>query len=104
MILKIRRNSCLRHATGFLLFFFVLLSALASVNFDVCSIDFVMLLLNGVPFSIFVLIRDYCTHLAWMDFLMPQLCCPFSFAINLLGAKNRFQYIMLCNRSFSYFL
>ena len=35
--------------------FFVLLSALASVNFDVCLIDFVMLLLNGVPFSIFVL-------------------------------------------------
>ena len=35
--------------------FFVLLSALAFVNFDVCSIDFVMLLLNGVPFSIFVL-------------------------------------------------
>ena len=50
MSLKIRRNSCLRHATGI---FFVLLSALASVNFDVCSIDFVMLLLNGVPFSIF---------------------------------------------------
>ena len=36
-------------------FFFVLLLALASVNFDVYSIDFVMLLLNGVPFSIFVL-------------------------------------------------
>ena len=31
------------------------LSALASVNFDVCSIDFVVLRLNGVPFSIFVL-------------------------------------------------
>ena len=76
MSLKIRRNSCLRHATGIFLFF-VLLSALAFVNFDVCSIDFVMLLLNGVPFLIFVLIRDYCTHLAWMDFLMPQLCCPF---------------------------
>ena len=74
MSLKIRRNSCLRHATGI---FFVLLSALASVNFDVCLIDFVMLLLNGVRFSIFVLIRDYCTHLTWMDFLMPQLCCPF---------------------------
>ena len=40
-----------KFATGI---FFVLLSALASVNFDVCSIDFVMLLLNGVPFSIFV--------------------------------------------------
>ena len=53
MSLQIRRNSCLRHTTGI---FFVLLSALASVNFDVCSIDFVMFLLNGVPFSIFVLI------------------------------------------------
>ena len=51
MSLKIRRNCCLRDATGI---FFVLLSALASVNFDVCSIDFVMLLLNDVPFSIFV--------------------------------------------------
>ena len=29
---------------------FVLLLALSSVNFDVCWIDFVMLLLNGVPF------------------------------------------------------
>ena len=64
MSLKIRRNSCLRHATGIFCSVFVLLSALASVNFDVCSIDFVMLLLNGVTFSIFVLIRDYCTHLA----------------------------------------
>ena len=54
MSLKIRLNSCLRHATGIFLFF-VLLSALAFVNFDVCSIDFVMLLLNGVSFSIFVL-------------------------------------------------
>ena len=80
MSLKIRRNSCLRHATGI---FFVLLSALASVNFNVCSIDFVMLLLNGVPLLIFVLIRDCCTHLAWMDFLMPQLCGPFfDFHIN----------------------
>ena len=70
--------NCLRHATGI---FLVLFSALASVNFDVCSIDFVMLLSNGVPFSIFVLIRDYCAHLAWMDFLMPQLCCPVSFEI-----------------------
>ena len=59
MSLKIRRNSCLRHATGI---FFVLLSALASVNFDVCLIDFVMLLLNGVPFSIFVLISKLRCH------------------------------------------
>ena len=34
------------------------------VNFDVCSIAFVMCLLNGVPFSIFVLMRDYFTPLS----------------------------------------
>ena len=69
---------------GMQLVFFCSAFCMVSVNFDVCSIDFVMLLLNGVPFSIFVLIRDYCTHLAWMDFLMPQLCCPVSFKINML--------------------
>ena len=42
-----------------------------------------MLLLNGVPFSIFVLTRDYCTHLAWMDILMLQLCCPVSFEFDI---------------------
>ena len=61
-----------------------------NVNFDVCSIDFVMLLLNGVPFSIFVLIHDYCTHLAWMDFLMPQLCCPFFHFLLVSLANGRF--------------
>ena len=25
----------------------------------------------------FVLIHDYCTHLAWMNFLMLQICFPF---------------------------
>ena len=34
---------------------------MSAVNFDVCSIDFIMYLLSGVPLSIFVLIRDYCT-------------------------------------------
>ena len=54
--LAIRRNSCRRHATGiFFFFFYSLLLALSSVNFDVCSTDFVMYLLNGVPFLIFVL-------------------------------------------------
>ena len=33
------------------------------MNFDVCSIAIVMYLLNGVPFSIFVLIHDYYTPL-----------------------------------------
>ena len=53
MSLKIRRNSSLRHAIGNF-FFFNLLSVMSSVNFDVCSIAFVMYRLNGVPFSIFV--------------------------------------------------
>ena len=68
------------------IYYFGLLSSLASLNFDVCSIDFAMLLLNGVSVSIFVLIRDYCTHLAWMDFLMLQLCCPF-FDFNIIQKK-----------------
>ena len=34
------------------------------VNFSVCSIAFVMHLLNGVPFSIFILVRDYYTSLS----------------------------------------
>ena len=34
------------------------------VNFDVCLIAFVMYLLNGVPFSMFALIRDYYTPLS----------------------------------------
>ena len=42
--------------------------ALSSVNFDVCSIDIVMYLLNGVPFSMFVLMRDYCTSLSLYGF------------------------------------
>ena len=36
---------------------------MSSVNFDVCLIAFVMHLLNGVPFTIFVLIRGYCIPL-----------------------------------------
>ena len=34
------------------------------VNFDVSSIAFVMYLLNGAPFSMFALIRDYYTPLS----------------------------------------
>ena len=46
-----------------LVIFCSLLLALSSKNFNVCLIAFVMYLLNDVPFSIFVLIRDYCTPL-----------------------------------------
>ena len=42
-----------------LIFFCLLLLVMSSVNFDVCSIAFVMYLLNGVPFSIFVLIQQW---------------------------------------------
>ena len=47
-----------------LVIFCSLLLALSSVNFDVCLIGFVMYFLDGVPFSIFSLIRDYCTPLS----------------------------------------
>ena len=52
MSFKIRRNSCLRHATRNFLFSAF---SMTFVNFDVCSIAFVVYLLNDVPFSIFVL-------------------------------------------------
>ena len=57
---------------GMQLVFFVLLSALASVNFDVCSIDFVMLLLNGVPFSIFVLKQETIRTINYNCFACPE--------------------------------
>ena len=41
---------------------------MSSVNFDVFLIAFVMYLLNGVPFSIFVLKRGYCTPLSLNGF------------------------------------
>ena len=39
-------------------------SNMSCVNFDVCSIAFVMYLLDGVHLSIFILIRDYYTPLS----------------------------------------
>ena len=57
---------------GMQLVFFVLLSALASVNFGVCSIDFVMLLLNGVPFSIFVLKQETIRTINYNCFACPE--------------------------------
>ena len=49
------------------------------VNFDVCSTALVMYLLNGVPFPIFVLIRDYC---------IPLRVEGFPIATTLLSLKN----------------
>ena len=60
------------------LIFCSLLLAFSSVNFDVCSIAFVMYLLNGVPFSIFVLIRDYCTLLSLDGFLNATTSLSFT--------------------------
>ena len=41
-----------------------------------------------LPFQFFFL-RDYCTHLAWMDFLMPELSCPFYFELDIKNKLNR---------------
>ena len=64
---------------------------MSSVNFDVSSIAFVIYLLNGVSFSNFVLIRDYCTHVARIDLLMLQLCGPFQWRIQkiLVGVDDK---------------
>ena len=61
-----------------------LLLAMSSVNFDVCSIAFVMYLINGVPFSIFVLIRDYCTPLGLDGFPNATSLLSLSFEIFVL--------------------
>ena len=60
---------------------------MSPVNFNVCSITFVINLLNGVPLSIFVLICDYCTPLSFGGFQMPQLRCPF--LLNLFEITER---------------
>ena len=62
--------------------FFCLLLVMSSVIFDVCSIAFV------VPFSIFVLICDYCTPLSLKGFPMLQLCCPFLLNLKLSNEQN----------------
>ena len=49
------------------------------MNFDVCSIGFVMYFLDGVPFSIFGLIRDYCTPLSVDGFPYATTLLSFSF-------------------------
>ena len=82
MSLKIRRNSCLRHATGD---FCSLLLTWSSVNFNVCSIAFVMYVLNDVPFPIFVLIRDYCTPLSLDGF--PNATTLLSLSFNFFFVK-----------------
>ena len=66
--------------------FFCLILAMSFVKFDVCSIVFVMYLLNGVPFSIFVLKRDYCTPLSLNGFPNATTLLSLSFEfIVLLG-------------------
>ena len=54
------------------------------MNFDVCLIAFVMYLSNGVPFSIFVLTRDYCTPLSLDGFPNAPTLLSLSFELNLL--------------------
>ena len=54
---------------------------MSSVNFDVCSIAFVMYLLNDVSLLIFVLIRNYCTQLSLDGF--PNATTLFSLSLEL---------------------
>ena len=54
---------------------------MSPVNFDVCSIAFVMYLVNGVPFSIFVLIRDFCTLLSLDEFPNATTLLSLSFEL-----------------------
>ena len=65
---------------------------MSSVNFDVCSFAFVMYLLDGVPLSIFVLIRDYCTSLSLDGFpnatTLLSLSFVFKVKIQVVGFKN----------------
>ena len=58
------------------------------MNFDVCSIDFVTYFLNGVPLSIFVLIRDYCTPLSLDGF--PNATTLLSLSFELLCIYSSF--------------
>ena len=52
-------------------------TVMSSVSFDVCSIAFVMHLLNSVPFSIWFQYMIIAPHLAWMYLLILQLSCLF---------------------------
>ena len=54
------------------------------VIFDVCSIAFVMYLLNSVPLLIFVLIRDYCTPLRLDGFHNATISLSLSFKHDLI--------------------
>ena len=85
MSLKIRRNSYLWHETGN--FFWSDFSNVLYVNFDVCSTAFVLHLLNGVPFSNFVFIGDYCTPLSLDGFPNATSLLSLSFCTAKLKMK-----------------
>ena len=72
--------------------FFFLLLALSSVNFDVCSIAFVMFLLIGVFLSIFVLIRNYCTPLSLDGFPNATTSLSLSFGIVFCGDRSKVMF------------
>ena len=65
----------------FFVSFFCLLLVMSSVNFDVCSIAFLMYLLNVVPFSISVLIHDYSTPLCLDGFPNATILLSLSFEL-----------------------
>ena len=63
------------------------------VNFDVCSIAFEMHHLNGVPFSIFVLIHDYCAPLSLYGFPNATTLLFLSFKFSILNATKGFNHV-----------
>ena len=69
-------------------FFFGLILAMSCVNFDVCSIALVMYLLNGVPFPIFVLIRDYFAPLSVDGFPNATALFSLSFEKKMRNESN----------------
>ena len=66
------------------------------VNFNVCSIAFVMYLLNGVLFSVFVLVRDYCTPLSLDGFPDATTLLSLSFEFDIKSGDAVLLLIRSC--------
>ena len=69
---------------------------MSSVNFDVCSIVFVKYLLIGVPFLIFVLLRDYCTPLSLNGFPNASTLLSLSFEFDIKSGDAVLLLIRSC--------
>ena len=76
--------------------FFCLLLVMSSVNFDVCSIVFVMYFLIGAPFSNFVLLRDYCIPLSLNGFPNATTLLSLSFEFGIKSGDAVLLLIRSC--------